>query len=163
MGYQPEGTTQAFFKIYVALPTQIPALKKVLQDGVAVPGCGHSQMQTYESNVPFVLRFMIDNEIQGCNWVEAPAGAYHQRSGGAKKTRCDLEIDVVFDSLVSHAPDGPWAKLAPLRIMATDIECMGRKGHFPEPEKDPVIQISCVVQVQGAAQQIGRASCRERV
>ncbi|KAK7253937.1 DNA polymerase delta subunit 1 [Aureococcus anophagefferens] len=152
MGYQPDGARACFFKIYVALPTQIPALKKVLQDGVNVPGVGHSQLQTFESNVPFILRFMIDNEIQGCNWVEAPAGAYAARSGGAKKTRCDLEIDVVFDSLVSHAPDGPWAKLAPLRIMATDIECMGRKGHFPEPEKDPVIQISCVVQVQGAAQ-----------
>jgi DNA polymerase elongation subunit (family B) len=35
-------------------------------------------------------------------------------------------------------------------VLATDIECQGRKGHFPEPEKDPVIQISCVVQLQGS-------------
>ena len=39
--------------------------------------------------------------------------------------------------------------MAPLRVLSFDIECMGRRGHFPEPDKDPVIQISNVVHVQG--------------
>jgi len=30
-----------------------------------------------------------------------------------------------------------------------DIECAGRKGHFPEPEHDPVIQIANMVTIQG--------------
>lgn len=33
--------------------------------------------------------------------------------------------------------------------MSVDIECQGRKGHFPEAEKDPVIQIANVVSVYG--------------
>ena len=30
-----------------------------------------------------------------------------------------------------------------------DIECQGRKGHFPEAEQDPVIQIANTVNVYG--------------
>lgn len=35
-----------------------------------------------------------------------------------------------------------------------DIECQGRKGHFPEAEKDPVIQIANVVSVYGQTKPI---------
>jgi DNA polymerase delta subunit 1 len=31
---------------------------------------------TYESNVVFALRFMIDCSVVGGNWVELPAGQY---------------------------------------------------------------------------------------
>ena len=44
---------------------------------------------------------------------------------------------------------GEWDKIAPLRILSFDIECAGRKGIFPEPEKDPVIQIANMVVRQG--------------
>ena len=40
--------------------------------------------------------------------------------------------------------------LAPFRILSFDIECAGRKGVFPEPDKDPVIQIANYVTVQGS-------------
>jgi DNA polymerase delta subunit 1 len=33
--------------------------------------------------------------------------------------------------------------------LSLDIECQGRKGHFPEAEKDPVIQIANVLSVAG--------------
>jgi DNA polymerase delta subunit 1 len=33
--------------------------------------------------------------------------------------------------------------------LSLDIECQGRKGHFPEAEKDPVIQIANVLTVYG--------------
>jgi DNA polymerase delta subunit 1 len=39
--------------------------------------------------------------------------------------------------------------MAPLRILSFDIECQGRKGHFPEAEYDPVIQIANAVTVYG--------------
>ena len=44
---------------------------------------------------------------------------------------------------------GEWNKIAPLRILSFDIECQGRKGFFPEAEKDPVIQIANVLSVSG--------------
>ena len=48
-----------------------------------------------------------------------------------------------------HLFPGEWQKIAPIRILSFDIECAGRKGVFPEPEKDPVIQISNMVLCQG--------------
>lgn len=54
-------------------------------------------------------------------------------------------------SLIAHAPDGEWQKIAPLRILSFDIECAGRKGIFPEAEHDPVIQIANMVTRQGGS------------
>jgi len=31
---------------------------------------------TFEGNVPYELRFMIDAQINGCDWIRVPAGAY---------------------------------------------------------------------------------------
>ena len=54
-----------------------------------------------------------------------------------------------YDAFISHAPDGDWSKIAPLRILSFDIECAGRKGIFPEPQMDPIIQIANMVTRQG--------------
>ena len=51
--------------------------------------------------------------------------------------------------MISHAPDGQWSRIAPLRILSFDIECAGRKGIFPEAQIDPVIQIANMVTRQG--------------
>ncbi|KAF8517965.1 delta DNA polymerase [Hysterangium stoloniferum] len=98
---------------------------------------------TYESNIPFTLRFMIDTKIVGMNWIEVPAGAYKLSSN--RTTSCQLD----WNSLVSHAPEGEWSTLAPLRILSFDIECAGRKGTFPDAGIDPVIQIANMVTRQG--------------
>ena len=62
---------------------------------------------------------------------------------------CQIEVDVYFEDVIAHAPEGEWSKIAPLRILSFDIECAGRKGVFPEAEVDPVIQIANIVTVQG--------------
>ncbi len=51
--------------------------------------------------------------------------------------------------MISHSTNGEWAKIAPFRILSFDIECAGRKGIFPEADKDPVIQIANMVVRQG--------------
>lgn len=46
-------------------------------------------------------------------------------------SRCQLEVDISYDQLIAHQPEGEWAKVAPFRILSFDIECAGRKGkHF---------------------------------
>ena len=52
-----------------------------------------------------------------------------------------LNISLSYSDLISHAPEGEFSKMAPFRILSFDIECAGRKGHFPEPTHDPVIQV----------------------
>lgn len=50
-----------------------------------------------------------------------------------------------YSELTSHIPEGEFSKMAPFRVLSFDIECAGRKGHFPEPTDDPVIQVSFLI------------------
>lgn len=50
---------------------------------------------------------------------------------------------------MSEPLEGKFSRLAPLRILSVDIECAGRKGSFPEADKDPVIQIASIVSIAG--------------
>ncbi|CAE1286503.1 POLD1 [Acanthosepion pharaonis] len=123
---------QMFLKITVALQRLIAPAKRLLEQGFLCPGYAVQGYQTYESNIDFEIRFMVDSDVVGCNWIELPKGKYHIRR---KET--------------TSGSKGEWSKVAPLRIMSFDIECAGRKGIFPEPNKDPVIQIANMVVKQG--------------
>lgn len=79
------------------------------------------------------------------SWVEAPAGKYKIIPPRERHSNCQIEAAVHYKDLIAHPTDGEWAKMAPLRILSFDIECAGRKGIFPEPNVDPVIQIANVV------------------
>ena len=131
-----------FVKIHVALPSLIPGIKRCIDEGVGISGIGTMRGQVYESNVPLVLRFMIDNEIQGADWVSLPAATYSVRDAAASLSRCTLEVDVVYNHIEHHECTGVYSAIAPLRILSFDIECQGRKGHFPDAQFDPVIQIA---------------------
>ena len=148
--------TRSFIKVYVASPSMVPQVKKAFEEGVSVPGGNMFRGQTYESNVPYVLRFMIDNEIQGADWIELPRATYSMRAPTKKVSRCTLEVDVCFTSLVSHPSTGAYSSIAPLRVLSFDIECQGRKGVFPEAQLDPVIQIANTVTLQGSERPIIR-------
>lgn len=108
-----------------------------------------TQFSTFESNIPFVMRFMVDTHMTGCNWIELPAGTWSLRTRGDSVSTSQIECDIYYQDLISHAPEDQWSHIAPLRIMSFDIECAGRKGIFPEAQHDPVIQIAAVVTVQG--------------
>ena len=52
---------------------------------------------TYESNVLFALRFMIDCNVVGGNWIEVPAGKYKKTSKSL--SNCQLEFDCLYPLL----------------------------------------------------------------
>jgi hypothetical protein len=103
------------------MPTIIPTLKRILEeDGVELPDNGTHTCPTFESNVPFVLRYMIDSEINGSNWLELPAGAYTRRVPGTSSTTTttQLEVDVVYSDIISHKVG---YKLAPsIKLQSTN-------------------------------------------
>lgn len=82
---------------------------------------------TYESNVLYALRFMVDRGISGGCWLEAPAGRWHLVPAQGRVSHCQLEAHIAAADLVSHEPEGEWARIAPFRILSVDIECQGRK------------------------------------
>lgn len=95
---------------------------------------------------------MVDTHVLGCSWIEIPPKKWSVRTSLnslSTTTLCQLEIDVAYDDFIAHAPEGDWAHVAPFRILSYDIECAGRRGVFPEPKIDPVIQIANVVQLHG--------------
>merc|ERR550519_3128043 len=140
-----------FIKVTLAIPRLIAASKRLLERGeVRVPEIPNfGPTKPFEANIDFEIRFMADNKVVGCNWIELPAGSWTMRTGSEKLSRAQLEVDVAWDKFISHAPEGEWSTVAPLRVLSFDIECAGRKGIFPEPEKDPVIQIANMVIHQG--------------
>ncbi|MCL7039062.1 hypothetical protein MKW94_030269 [Papaver nudicaule] len=148
--YYQQVQSHPFLKIVVALPTMVASCRGILEKGIYIDGIGTKSFTTYESNVLFALRFMIDCNIVGGNWIEVPAGKY-KKTTRAMST-CQLEFDCLYSELISHPPEGEFSKMAPFRILSFDIECAGRKGHFPEPIHDPVIQVANLVTLQGEGQ-----------
>lgn len=130
---------EKFLKIIVTSPELIPKVKCYLESI-------NDSFNFYESNIDFIMRFMVDAQLFGCCWIELLPGTWNFRNESfshfAFNTGCQIEVDLFsWDKLVCHEPEEDWGRIAPLRILSFDIECAGRKGIFPKPEIDPVIQI----------------------
>ena len=94
MGY--DAPVKEFLKVYVNLPNHIPTLRRVMEQGVELPGllrdgqqaAGWTELQPFENNVPFVLRFMVDQKLVGAGWLTLPAQTYKIREH--KETHCQV-------------------------------------------------------------------------
>ena len=100
MGYDTPHTH--FFKVRVAMPTLIPTLKRIMEDGMELAGVatpdGNNIYSAFECNVPFVLRYMIDQDISGAGWLTLPAKTYQVRGAEKKQTHCQVRYLKFFDS-----------------------------------------------------------------
>ena len=86
-----------FLKITLALPSMVSVARGVLEKGMIIPGLSNTPLvlPTFESNVLFILRFMVDCKVRhgacrswllthisarpqvtGGNWVQLPPGAW---------------------------------------------------------------------------------------
>lgn len=137
-----------FLKIIMALPRLVAPAVRLLERNNPFSSSNDS-IQSYESNIDFEIRFMVDTNVTGCNWIEVPAGSYTVRNQDEMESRCQIEVDVAYNKFIPYEPEGRWSTIAPFRVLSFDIECAGRKGIFPEPEIDPVIQIANMVIRQG--------------
>ncbi|XP_046893515.1 DNA polymerase delta catalytic subunit isoform X1 [Hypomesus transpacificus] len=148
-----------FLRITMAMPRLIAPAKRLLEQGFKFGPFSSQSYPSYEANIDFEIRFMVDCDVVGCCWIELPAGKYRlreeRREGETdsaypgKVSLSQYEVDVGWSELLAHPAEGDWQSIAPLRVLSFDIECAGRKGIFPEADKDPVIQIASMVQRQG--------------
>lgn len=151
MGYHGDSKFP-FIKIFIALPRLLGAVKRLLEKEIIYDKFDFQDCRAYENNIDFDIRFMVDTNVVGCSWIELPPSKWRRRYKNGKpglQSRCQIEVDVVYDDFIAHEPEGEWAKVAPFRILSFDIECAGRKGIFPEPNHDPIIQIANMVIRQG--------------
>ena len=157
-----------FLQVTLALPKYLAPAKRLLENGITLSNYGTKWFQVFETNIEYEIRFMVDNKVLGCNWIELPPGKYRLRAGASHAypstaglsngessiydkgmpppvSKCQIEVDVSYEDIISHPAEEEWQQIAPVRILSFDIECAGRKGVFPEPEYDPVIQIANMV------------------
>lgn len=71
-------------------------------------GSGFRCFLTYESDILFSLRFMIDCDIVGGQWVTIPEGTYRSIPPSEKLSLCQCEVHAHYSRLISHKPDGEW-------------------------------------------------------
>mmetsp|Transcript_25905 Transcript_25905/g.73198 ORF Transcript_25905/g.73198 Transcript_25905/m.73198 type:complete len:1072 (-) Transcript_25905:10-3225(-) len=162
MGYH--GTTEhvPFFRVVVAVPALVASSRRFIEAGFPLAGGkGHFPPSTsYETNIPFALRFMVDRQLVGGGWVSM--GRYQPRVRGTGST-CQVEVDVHYE----HVQGLDKLQIAPMRILSFDIECFNPEGKgFPKADKSPVIQIAGYMKEQGREKPIVHAvwtlnSCKD--
>lgn len=148
--YYKGDNINTYARVSVALPKLIAPAKRLIER--TPTSFSLSDPFFYETNIDFDIRFMVDTSVVGCSWIELPAGKWSMRTKNTHlkpESRCQIEVDIAWNAFIAHQPEGDWLKVAPFRILSFDIECAGRKGVFPEPDKDPVIQIASMVIRQG--------------
>ena len=117
MGYNPRKTVP-MIRISLAAPMLVPSARKLLEAGFVMWRDAPLNMLTYESNVLFVLRYMIDQDLVGASWIQCPAGSYKEVPEASRVSRCQIEAVVGFDKLVSLGAEGEWDGIAPLRVLS---------------------------------------------
>ncbi|CAH1125416.1 unnamed protein product [Ceutorhynchus assimilis] len=150
---------ELFAKITLSQHKFVPAAKRLLSTSIVYQPLAAHPFEFFESNVDIETRFMVDTHILGCVWIELPPKTWYPRtstSSHTKSSRCQIECDVSWEDFIAHAPEGDWGDVAQYRIHSFDIECAGRKGIFPEPNVDPIIQIANVIQLHGAKEVMTR-------
>ncbi|ODV92596.1 hypothetical protein CANCADRAFT_89320 [Tortispora caseinolytica NRRL Y-17796] len=136
-----------FLQIFLSLPAAIGKVRNLFEHGSSALEPYFSEpVMTYD-NIAYTLRLMVDCGISGMSWITLPQNKY--TIDISSDSNCQLSVSVPWNELIAHPAEGEWSKMAPLRVLSYDIECAGRKGIFPEPEIDPIIQIANVVSVYG--------------
>ena len=111
LGYQSK--TRKMIKVTTRNPKDV----KILRDF-----CEENLCTTYESDIFFKDRFMVDHELSGMSWCIVPKKQYIHH------------MDII--------PQGDRTN-APLRIMAIDIEAIPKEnGGLPTSDEDPIVLIS---------------------
>lgn len=139
--YRPPSVmeNEKYIRVETISQAYVPELRKIFEEGRFINGI-YLPRQTYESNIPYLLRFMIDKGIVGMGWFQIDPGF---KVSSKFTTRCQTELEVSSDLITSIPCEGEWAKIAPLRVLSFDIECAAERG-FPNAEIHQVIQIACV-------------------
>lgn len=152
-GYHKNEPLGVMYKVIVARPSFVPAARKSLEYGNRA--VVNKSYPTYEGNVPFELRYMVDTNLYGCQWTKLNAGKYRR----AHEDECvsnaqyefianNLQVPLVPVSEDERAALG-YAPIAPMRFLSYDIEVLRKEPGFPTPEHNPVVNICCALNVTG--------------
>jgi DNA polymerase delta subunit 1 len=122
-----------FFKLIFNTPTVFYQLKSFLEEGILING-KRIRFKLFESNFPFVLRFMVDMNIVGMQYLKLIKYSIIQDN--------PLILSCCYRDIESIPLEGEYIILPKFKILSIDIECVSLdKVSFPSAIKDPIIQI----------------------
>lgn len=103
----------------------------------------------YDADLPYEMKFLVDRRLRAGGWIQIPEGHYYMRSMGEAFT--DVCARVNDPRRIKPWDEGNrHGTMAPLRVLAFDIEVAGQLGRFPTGlDDEPVIQIASIVHEVG--------------
>ncbi len=120
IGYHKD--PKKIIKIIGQDPSKVPELRKSVE----------KYGKTYEADILFKYRVMVDEDIYGMSWIEAEGNWIKTNTVKTKAFEA-----VKIKPIEKH-------KNAPLRYLSLDIEVVPEEEGIPDPEKDPIAIISLV-------------------
>jgi len=105
-GYKTEEVKNKsrFFKITTKTPNIVSSVRKLFHSREIICGMELPPF-TYESNILFPLRFMIDNDLTGMGWFRIKKGMYRVKNKGEKNSYCQLEIETTPEGIEPIPPN----------------------------------------------------------
>lgn len=150
-GYHRDADLSVMYKFVMSQPGYVAKARDALEfanKSVVAERCA-----TYEGNVPFALRYMVDSKLGGCQWMRLPKTKYQTESSRyGKKSRCQIEVKCNWKDVIPIDTDDEeheGGALAPMRVLSFDIEVYRKERGFPKAEENPVITICTALSVIG--------------
>jgi len=141
---------RSFYRLTMALPQYVAAARDCFENGNALVVT--NPLRTYEANVPFELRYMIDKRLNGCQWFKLRPNQYRVvEMTELRESRCALEIELIPGTGSLEPLDmTTHGSVAQMRTLSFDIEvCNVHASGFPSPEDSPSIMICAELDVHG--------------
>lgn len=107
------------FKVYVTRKCIISKLERLIHN--EFNNNDHKRVQIFETRADWMTRFMADAKLDGSSWIQSHRDVHINRL---------RTIDCM--------------NIAPYTICSFDIECVSVDGTFPQPNRDPIVQIAVV-------------------
>lgn len=82
-----------YIRITVQNPRDISKCRVKIENGLSIPGLNYPCQSdtTFESNLSYILRFMIDCKVSGSNWIELPAGTWSFKESGSSLAQYEVK------------------------------------------------------------------------
>ena len=124
---------------------------RTLRDGINTGAFGASfSRRSYLSDFPYESLAQVDIGVPNCGWADID-NAHLVTQCITRMSNCVREYELTFaPGVITPVAETLYASIpSRLRVMSLDIECAGRRGVFPDPLVDPIIQIGSIVYVHG--------------
>lgn len=153
-GWHENKACKTVYKFTMCYPAHVTTARNSLEN--ANRAVTDRPITTFEANVPFELRYMVDTELSGAQWIRLEKNTYRRVVDRMYNGSGDCMTTVQYHLYLTSAehsiiplPLDDFSELAPMRVLSFDIEAKRKKAGFVDAAMDPVIIICAVLQIIG--------------